>query len=268
MQTQVNKIPSILRGHTDPRWEDNTVYNFFNTPKEFMNSLLEYANHPECIQTRDGKDYLYQGKQAYERINKKNASYNKVYEDVAKQVRDKLHARGFTGKLLYGDISFTSQKTGCMSKQRALMGKPDCYFQNTSVDDGKLFHDLYINLSYSWSISDETIENNSYALYALCKELSRLISIRVIVVNHTGHTAAKHLCYSYILKQFRQPINPKEFLFFTSDSKRTFGWASYEMLHQNPSATVGTPTNTISIADINLDTIIDNLWDYYKSTKG
>ena len=68
------------------------------------------------------------------------------------------------------------------------------------------------------------------------------------------------LCYSYILKRYGHPISPKEFLFFTSDSKRTFGWASYHILDKDHNSTVGRPENTVSIADFNLDKVIDELF--------
>ena len=74
-------------------------------------------------------------------------------------------------------------------------------------------------------------------------------------------------CYSYVLKRFGTPINPKEFLFFTYDSKRTFGWASYDIVtganYQN--ADVGSPTNTVSIASFNLDKEIDTIWEKFQS---
>ena len=41
-------------------------------------------------------------------------------------------------------------------------------------------------------------------------------------------------------------INPKEFLFFTSDSKRTFGWASYDMVcGKSSKAEERKPENTV-----------------------
>ena len=175
--------------------------------------------------------------------------------------------------MLYADVEFTTINTGCMSKQRAMMGKRDCYFKNASMTDGKLFHDIYINLSYSASYSDSEIEEKSYALYALVRELSRLIPMRVFVVNHVGTDKTSSntgerpdgCCYSYVLKKFGLPINPKEFLFFTSDSKRTFGWASYDMVTgKHVDADVGNPANTVSIASLNLDREIDNIWTKFQ----
>ena len=60
-------------------------------------------------------------------------------------------------------------------------------------------------------------------------------------------------------------INPKEFLFFTSDSKRTFGWASYDMVcGKSSNADVGNPDNTVSIASLDLDKEIDNIWTKFQ----
>jgi hypothetical protein len=258
--TQTNKPAKAIEAHLDKRWVDNTIYNHYENPIDFMNDII---NTP----TTDSEaiDLITEGKEKYKDIQTKNGSYSTLYADVAREVKDKLHSRGFTTKMLYGDVSFTSQNTGVLSKQRVMLGKRDCYFQNTAMDDSKLFHDIYINLSYSWSIDDKVIENNAYALYALCKELARLVSIRVFVINHVGTDTPT--CYSYCLKKFRQPIKPEEFLFFTADSKRTFGWASYELLNPNNSnSTIGEPTNTVSIADFNLDKTIDTIWEKIQPT--
>ncbi len=146
------------------------------------------------------------------------------------------------------------------------------------MTDGKLFHDIYINLSYSYGYSNSEIEEKSYALYALVKELSRLIPIRVFVVNHVGTYGKKSsntgeyvdgCCYSYTLKKFGLPINPKEFLFFTADSKRTFGWAYYDIVVDNDTdAAVGSPTDTVSIASFNLDKEIDTIWSKWIKHSG
>ena len=133
------------------------------------------------------------------------------------------------------------------------------------MSDGNLFHDMYINLSYSGGIPDSVITKNSYALYALTKELSRVLPIRVIVVNHVGTDIPT--CYSYVLKKFGVPINPEQFLFFTSTSKRTFGWATYPILNKgsNNNSAVGNPENSVSIADFNLDKEIDTIFNKVKT---
>lgn len=254
MYFEINTPNDVIKDNLDGRWKSKTVYNHYENPREFME---------DCIANQDrnggkGKKLVQEGIKAYSKINTKNTAYNKKFEDVALKVRDALIARGFTTKLLYGNVEFTTENTGCMSKQRAMMGRRDCYYKDPRMTDGKLFHDLYINLSYSWGVSDSLIEKNSYALYALCSELSRLISMRVFVINHVGSTPPT--CYSYCLKKFRQNLNPEEFLFFTSDSKRTFGWATYDIIGDSSSSTVGVPDGTVSIADFNLEKEIDNIW--------
>ena len=255
---QICKPPKILENCTDTRWTNNTIYNHFENPLDFMDAMIDSKDHSSHTSTT--RAYIEKGIDEFSRIDKLDLSYDKLYNDVAKKVKDKLLARGFTTAMLYGNVEFTTQKTGVMSKQRALLGKKDCYFKNPTMDDGKLFHDIYINLSYSWSIPDSTIVKNSYAVYALTKELARLIPIRVIVVNHVGTNTPT--CYSYVLKKFGVPLNPKQFLFFTSSSKRTFGWATYELLNNgaNRNSTIGEPTNTVSIADFNLDKEIETIF--------
>lgn len=253
MEKVYNKPPSIIADNLDARWAGQTIYNYYEHPREFMEDVI--AN-----KTSDSAKLIDAGIEAYKKINTKNTEYNKKYEDVARKVKAALVARGFTTKLLYGNVEFTRENTGVMSHQRAMLGRPDCYFKDPKMSDGKLFHDLYINLSYSAGVSDKIIEENSYALYALCMELSKIISMRVYVINHVG--TDKPTCYAYCLKKFRQSINPEEFLFFTSDSKRTFGWATYEILvpgHRD--STVGEPKGTVSIADFNLVKEIDSIWE-------
>ena len=272
MNLSLNKPATVIENNLDCRWKDATIYNHYDNPLDFMHDVVENKHLAEV--SFNAKKYLEQGIAAYKLIDTKNTTYDKKYEAIALEVKNKLIGRGFTTKMLYADVEFTTQNTGVISKQRAMMGKRDCYFKNTAMTDGKLFHDIYINMSYSGSISDETIEKKSYALYALVKELSRLIPMRVFVVNHVGHnTMSKHnsseyingSCYSYVLKKFGMAINPKEFLFFTSDSKRTFGWASYDMTcGKQVGADVGSPENTVSIANLDLDKEIDTIWTKFK----
>ena len=275
MNLLVNKPNAVIENNVDTRWSDATIYNHYDNPLDFMDDVLENSQLTKC--SSKAQRYLEQGKKAYTLIDRKDTTYDKKYQAIAEEVKSKLIGRGFTTKMLYADVEFTSQKTGVMSKQRAMMGRADCYYKNTAMTDGKLFHDIYINMSYSGGISDEVIEKKSYALYALVKELSRLIPMRVFVVNHVGHsTTSAHTnervegtCYSYVLKKFGLAINPKEFLFFTSDSKRTFGWASYDMAcGKSVDAEVGNPTNTVSIASLNLDKEIDTIWTKFQQHYG
>jgi len=275
MNLLVNKPNTVIENNVDTRWSDATIYNHYDNPLDFMDDILENSQLTEC--SSNAQRYLEKGRKAYTLIDRKDTTYDKKYQAIAEEVKSKLIGRGFTTKMLYADVEFTSQKTGVMSKQRAMMGRADCYYKNTAMTDGKLFHDIYINMSYSGSISDSVIEQKSYALYALVKELSRLIPMRVFVVNHVGHsTTSAHTkeivegtCYSYVLKKFGLAINPKEFLFFTSDSKRTFGWASYDMAcGKSVEADIGNPTNTVSIASLNLDKEIDTIWTKFQQHYG
>lgn len=255
MNFKPNLPDEVIKNNLDLRWKDKTVYNHYDTPLLFME---------DCIANQDagngqGKKYIQQGIRAFENMKNKNTSYNKQFEDVAIKVRNKLIARGFTTKLLYGVAEFTNENTGVRSNQRTLLGYPDCYFKDKTLSDSKLFHDLYINLSYSAWTEDSLIEKNSYALYALVQELSKLISMRVFIINHVGSNPPT--CYSYCLKKFRQDIKPEEFLFFTFHSKQTFGWATYDLIGDSSSSTVGQPEGTVSIVEFNLDKEIDNLWD-------
>ena len=272
MNLSLNKPATVIENNLDGRWSDATVYNHYDNPLDFMNDVIDNKHLAEV--SSSAKRYLEQGVKAYSLIDTKNTTYDKKYEAIALEVKNKLIARGFTTKMLYADVEFTCQNTGVMSKQRAMMGRRDCYYKNTAMTDGKLFHDIYINMSYSGSIPDEVIEKKSYALYALVKELSRLIPMRVFVINHVGHnTTSEHnkkeyikgSCYSYVLKKFGMAINPKEFLFFTSDSKRTFGWASYAMVcGKQVGADIGNPDNTVSIASLDLDKEIDSIWTKFQ----
>lgn len=248
--------PKILDGHIDPSLQ-NTVFYHYESPDLFMQDIMRWKNvFPDGMVPI----YLAQAESAYTSLSV-DKSYDTLYKSVADEVKSKLHTRGFTSKLLYGEVGFTTTNTGCMSKQRAMMGKRDCYFKDTSMSDDKLFHDIFINLSYDATVSDSTIRKNAYALYAISQALSRLIPIRIYIVNHVKLN--QNFCYSYPVKKFRQPINPEQFLFFTSESKRTLGFALYDIqnngYHNYP--TVGKPTNTVSIADFSLDQTITSIVD-------
>jgi len=255
----------ILEGHTDPSLT-NTTFQHFNSPAEFMAEIQSWSGvFPDGMVQK----YINEGTSKFN-SSKVDSSYSTLYKDVADKVKAKLHTRGFTTKLLYSTPEFTATDTGCMSKQRAMLGRRDCYFTSGNFSDAKLFHDIYVNLSYDASISDSTIRENAYALFALSKELGRVVPIRIYVVNHVALN--QNYCYSYTLKKFRQPIKPEEFMFFTSDSKRTFGFAAYDIQNNGYRnyPTVGNPENTVSIADFSLDTeinsIVESLLDRYPRT--
>jgi len=259
MNFEVNRMPETIKGHTDPRWEGNTIHNHYNSPIEFMNDVVANKDHSNLEDNESAKEYIDEGIKAYKDIQSKDDTFDTLYEDIASKVKDKLITRGFTTAMLYSTVEFTAENTGVASKQRMMMGRRDFFFKNPSVSDGKLFYDIYINMSYSWAVKDSTIRDNSYALYAFTKELSRVLPMRVIIVNHVGTDIPT--CYSYILKQFGTPIKPKEFLFFTSDSKRTFGWATYAIINEdNTKSQIGDPTGTVSIADFDLDKEIDTIF--------
>ena len=261
MNFKVSDVPKILKDNVDSSWP-KTIYNHYASPVDFMQDVIDHKGHSDASDTT--KSQIADGITAYAAIDKLDLTYDKLYQEIALKVRDKLIGRGFTSKMLYQTAEFSTEKTGALSKQRALLGRKDCYFKDSTLTDGKLFHDMYINLSYSWGVPDSKIKENAYALYALTKELGRLLALRVVVVNHVGTDTPT--CYSYVLKRFGIPIRPREFLFFLSDSKRTFGWATYDLLNggDNYDSKVGSPADTVSIADFNLDNQIDSLWELYK----
>jgi len=260
---KICEVPEVLLGSVDERWEKNTIYNHYENPLDFMDDVIASSTLPSC--SAKARNYIKAGEKAFKEIECKDVTYDKLYQDVAERVKSKLKARGFTTAMLYSEVEFSTENTGVMSKTRAMLGRRDCYYKNPSMTDGKLFHDIYINLSYSFGVSDATIIKNSYAIYALTKELARLIPMRVIVVNHVGTTIPT--CYSYVLKKFGLPLDPKQFLFFTAESKRTFGWATYDILNDgaNKSSTVGSPEGSVSIAKFNLDKEIDNIFNKVKT---
>ena len=96
------------------------------------------------------------------------------------------------------------------------------------------------------------------SMYALTKELSRFIKVRVFVVNCVNTSTP--MCYSYPVKRYGEPINKKEFVFFTSMSKRTYGCSQKQTLFPNGSIGVGYPINTVPLHQVNLDSIIDDIW--------
>jgi hypothetical protein len=267
MKKTISKRPVLLDNIGNNMHTTETIFNMYNDPIDFMMDVKkEYAKTVSDKKTRktDLDRMMMDGVDAFDNTNRHmDAGYDKLYEDVAEKVKSKLISRGFTTKLLYETVEFTTERTGMLSRQRLMLGYRDHWFKYSGVGDGDLFHDIFINLSYSYSHSEEKIRNNSYALYALTKALSRLIPIRVIVVNWVSPGLSQQ-CYSYYVKKFGQPIDPHKFLFFTSDSKRTFGW-SHNMLVKKtdslPSIGVGRPNGTVSIADLNLDKEINKIWD-------
>ena len=252
MNKNTNMKPQILEniGNNMPI---DTIFNHYETPMAFKQDCERNIGD-----TSEAKDYTNEGIKAWNDFIW-DSSYENIYKDVHEKVKDKLISRGFTTKMLYGTPEFTSEKTGIISKQRALMGMRECYIKGTAIDDGNMFHDIFINLSYSWGTDQNSINKKAMSMYALTKELSRFIKVRVFIVNWV-HTRTP-TCYSYPVKRYGEPINKKEFVFFTSMSKRTYGWGHNFAICQNTSIGVGRPDNTVSLVNVSLDSIIDDIWD-------
>jgi len=253
MNKTVNNRPQALQGIGDNMPTGNTIFAHYETPMTFKKDC-------ETNSSKDGEAgrCLKEGIDAWENFVWDN-KLEKVYKDVHEKVKGKLISRGFTTAMLYGTPEFTSENTGILSKQRALMGMRDCYYKGSAAGDGNMFHDIFINLSYPWETSQDLINKKAMSMYALTKELSRFIKVRVFVVNWV-HTNTP-MCYSYPVKRYGEPINKKEFVFFTSMSKRTYGWSQNFTNFPSGSIGVGNPSNTVSLDRVNLDSIIDDIWN-------
>ncbi len=253
MNRKINTRPLVLDKIGDNMNDKDTIFNHYETPMAFK----------KCCEANIGtaaeaNDCLNQGKSAWNNFVWDD-SYENIYKDVHNKVKDKLITRGFTTKMLYGTPEFTTERTGILSKQRALMGMRDCYMKGTAIDDGNMFHDIFINLSYSWETDQNLINKKAMSMYALTKELSRFIKVRVFIVNWVNTKIPT--CYSYPVKRYGEPINKKEFVFFTSMSKRTYGWSQNYNMQPGTSIGVGRPDNTVVLSNLNLDSIIDDIWN-------
>lgn len=253
MNTKINTRPQVLNDIGNNMRLKNTIFNHYETPMAFKKDCEENSSK----EGKSGK-YLTEGIKAWDNFVWDN-SMEKIYKNVHEQVKDKLISRGFTTAMLYGTPEFTSENTGILSKQRALMGMRDCYYRGSKIGDGNMFHDIFINLSYPWETDQNLINKKAMSMYALTKELSRFIKVRVFVVNWVNTNTP--MCYSYPVKRYGEPINKKEFVFFTSMSKRTYGWSQNFTQFPHGSIGVGRPRNTIALDQVNLDTIIDDIWN-------
>ena len=252
MKMTINKRPEVLKDIGNNMNDKDTIFNHYETPMEFKLDC-------EANQHKDKKNYIVSGSEEWNNFIW-DETQEKIYNNVHESVKDKLISRGFTTKMLYGTPEFTNQNTGMLSKQRALMGMRDCYFKDNKISEDNMFHDIFINLSYSWSVDQDSINEKAMSVYALTKELSKFIKVRVFVVNWVG-LRDYQTCYSYPVKRYGEPINKKEFVFFTSMSKRTYGWGQYEVHNPGSGATVGRPDNTVRLDNVNLDSIINDIWN-------
>lgn len=259
---EVTECPSILNGHVDESIK-NTIFTWFNKPDHFRQALLSLGDELPG----DAYTYIQRGNREYD--DRSFTVSKSAYDKQALEVRDILHGRGFTSKVLYGDPGFTNENTGMICKGRLMSGRSDYFYKNHAVTEGRIFHDIYVNLSYPGSIDNNIILRNAYALYALVKELSNIMSIRVIVVNHvTLEKNNRGLCYGYIVKNTGVPIDLDTFMFYLTGVKRTYGFALYDVVAgADTDAFIGRAKNTISIASLDIGSEIDNVWELYNNKK-
>lgn len=104
-------------------------------------------------------------------------------ESIRNLVRSKLHKRGLITEEVYEAFKYATEGTQVgVDVGKYAAGEPDCVITPTRqyVD---FFHELFISISYPWTVSNETVIQNSAKLLAAIEELERQhIFIKITLV--------------------------------------------------------------------------------------
>lgn len=163
-----------------PKKWDSFVSNdnvIFNNLDHFIHTVskLEQKEDSKC-----GVSY----KEALNQmVLRKSGLTEDAKESIRNLVRSNLHKRGLITEEVYEEFKYSNSGTNLgVDVGKYAAGDPDCVL-TPSRQYIDFFYELYISISYSWSVTDEAVRKNVAKLLATVEELERQhIYIKIVVV--------------------------------------------------------------------------------------
>ena len=94
------------------------------------------------------------------------------YEIVKQQVKEKLVKRGLISDSIYESYEYTVDGEGVVDVGLYLEGNPECIL-TPKYSYTNYFYELYISISYDWTVDDETIKDNMAKILATVELLEK-----------------------------------------------------------------------------------------------
>lgn len=164
----MNKLPNIFpESWTSKLKLKNLSYIEFRNILHFKSTVSKLRQKKD---NHTGVTY----EKALSDLMKGVSNFNvKKYESVRNLVRSKLLKRGLITDEVYENFKYATDGTVIdIDMGKFANGEPDCVI-TPSVQYVDFFHELYVNISYSYIVSEETITENMNKMLATIEELQR-----------------------------------------------------------------------------------------------
>ena len=255
------KLPAVFPEEWKPVLTDNLDNISFRSLSQFkvlMSKLkLSEWGDSEC-------DCNY--KQAVKDLVQGNSNINgKRCDEIRDEVRSKLRKRGLITDLVYENYRYSDSGVIVdydVGKYAA--GEPDCVI-TPNVQYVGFFYELYINVSYPYTVPDELIKDNIAKVLAAVEELERQhIQIKItLVIALRGHKSSdpdKHVLISVpVFNHYEHKTVPIMASVLNERFLRKFCFAIEENIYKDDlSKGYGIPIvlpNTVNIAEKYMDAV-------------
>lgn len=158
----------------------------FNNPFDYIpyRNLIHFKHSVSSIRQDDDENCGVTYKEALNDLMKGNSQFDdKTYNTIRNLVRLNLKKRGLLTEETYEAFRWGTDGTVIgVDPAKYVAGEPDCVM-TPAVEYVDFFYELYINISYSHSHTDEDIAKNINKLLATIEELERQhIHIKITLV--------------------------------------------------------------------------------------
>lgn len=219
-------------------------------------NLLHFKNYVKQITQRKDNNCGVSYAEALEDLLKEKSQFTQQeYQSIRDLVRVNLLKRGLISEDIYESFKYASEGQ-VVDIAKVIMEDPECFLTPVKSYTNH-FYELYISISYPWSVSNDTVRHNAIKLLSTIEELERQhIYVKVtLVFADQGPASGSDLLM--ILPLF----NHKDFKSIETMSAvvnerllRKFGFAMLEDIYgQNLRSSYGTAVDMPKVINIGDD---------------
>jgi len=152
-------------------WKDTLPYE--NTYIAHFRNLQHFKNYCESVKQKEShKCGIPYDKALKELLTNTPTMTADDYEIIKNKVKQVLLKRGLISDTIYHSYEYTVDGQGSVDVARFAAGMPDCILTPSNPEQ-QFFYEIYVSISYEWSVSDDTIKENMAKLLATIELLER-----------------------------------------------------------------------------------------------
>jgi len=179
------KLNRPIRDIYPKEWQNKI--NMVNLDNAEFRNLQHFKNYCSQLTQRNDMQCGISYKEALKDLLQEKSLLDPTAVDLIRNlVRSNLLKRGLISEDIYESYKYDIDGIA-MDVQKVIDGNPECMLK-PMYSYTNYFYELYVNISYPYSISDETIRENVIKLLATIEELERQhIYIKVTLVDVSGY---------------------------------------------------------------------------------